>query len=82
MASPALRDIKVDASAEGCSGMYWRTEMKMSATSSRSDWPRNGAVHKGSWESAADGSRWARFDNGMYLPEKQAGFTILFDVTK
>ncbi len=71
--------IKVDASAEGCSGMFWRTEPVMSKTSSAANWPRNGEVHLGRWETHA-GEKWVKFDNGFYLPEKQKGFTILFEV--
>ena len=62
--------------------MYWRTKLgDMNATSSV-DWPRNGAVHEGSWTTLASGERWVVFANGHFLPEKQKGFTILFDVTQ
>ena len=40
---------------------------------------RSGTVLKGVWETH-NGERWAKFDNGFYLPEKQKGFTILFEV--
>ena len=43
------------------------------------DWPRNGTVLQGSWVTDAKGDRWAKFVNGMYLPEKQAGFVVLFE---
>jgi len=76
------RSIKVDASEEGCSGMFWRTTTEMASTSNSSDWPRNGAIHLGQWITLSSGERWVKFDNGFYLPEKQKGFTILFDVTK
>ena len=72
-------NIKIDASAEGCTGMYWRTAPQMSATSNVSTWPRNGEIHKGKWETHA-GERWVRFDNNFYLPEKQKGYTILTEV--
>jgi hypothetical protein len=72
------RKIKVDASAEGCSGMYWRTEPKMSSTSNDPNWPRNGQVHVGEWIDSS-GERWVKFSNNFWLPEKQKGFTILFD---
>jgi hypothetical protein len=79
-----LKSIRVDASAEGCTGMYWRTKPVMSASTPSSgpgkgdDWPRNGTVLKGVWLSVGE-ERWVQFENGLYLPEKQAGFTILFE---
>lgn len=42
---------KVDASAEGCSGMYWRTAPQMNATSSDPNWPRNGHTARGKYSS-------------------------------
>lgn len=42
-----VRTWRVDASAEGCSGMFWRTKPDMGATSSDSSWPRNGTLVKG-----------------------------------
>lgn len=82
MSAPAgTRRIKVDASGEGCSGMFWRTKPEMNATSSASDWPRNGTVLTGEWKDVA-GLRWAQFENGMWLPLEQKGVTILFDVTE
>ena len=72
--------IKVDASAEGCTGMYYRKSENMSDTSNDPNWPRNGTILEGVWTTAQDGTRWARFTNGFYLPEKQKGFTILFEV--
>jgi hypothetical protein len=112
-----LKNIRVDASAEGCSGMYWRTKCVMSASTPSSgagkyvlapaqdnarraapqhsthtltphkqnpnrrgdDWPRNGTILKGRWLTVGE-ERWVQFENGLYLPEKQAGFTILFEV--
>jgi hypothetical protein len=71
--------IKIDASAEGCSGMYWRTKPAMDATSSDPSWPRNGAIHEGIW-SVHNGEKWVCFTNGFWLPEKQKGFTILTEV--
>ena len=75
--------IKVDASAENCTGMYWRTKTEMSASTptcaSPNDWPRNGTILQGSWLTLPNGERWAKFTNGMFLPEKQAGFVILFE---
>ena len=70
--------IKVDASAEGCSGMFWRTKPVISATSSSGDWPRNGTVLMG--RHSKEHAGWVQFENGYWLPEKQAGFQILFDV--
>lgn len=72
--------IKIDASAEGCSGMFWRTKPEMGATSSDSNWPRNGAVHPGEWKTLPSGDRWVAFENGFWLPEKQRGYVILTEV--
>jgi hypothetical protein len=109
------KNIRVDASAEGCTGvsycirlqeaptrgiccafhprtprqlpflqMYWRTKTVMSASTPSSgpgkgdDWPRNGTVLRGKWLSVG-AERWVQFENGLFLPEKQAGFTILFE---
>ena len=82
--APAIKSIRVDASAEGCSGMYWRTKTEMNASTPTSgaapdDWPRNGTVLKGSWLTLPNGERWVQFTNGFFLPEKQKGFTILFE---
>ena len=71
--------IKVDASAEGCSGMFYRVKPEMSATSNDPNWPRNGTVLEGVWETHG-GERWVKFTNGYYLPEKQKGYTILTEV--
>lgn len=78
-ASAESVSIKIDASAEGCSGMFWRVAPEMGKTSSDPSWPRNGAVHKGKWETH-NGEKWVKFDNGFYLPEKQKGFVILTEV--
>ncbi len=77
MASPAgtLKTFKIDASAEGCSGMFWRTKPDMNATSSDPNWPRNGAIHKG----VVAEPGWVKFENGFYLPTHQKGFQILFE---
>lgn len=73
-----VRSLKLDASGEGCSGMFWRTKPEMNATSNASDWPRNGTVLAGTWETHG-GARWARLTNGYFLPEVQKGVKILFD---
>lgn len=83
-AAGELRNIRVDASAEGCSGMYWRTKTVMSASTPSSgpgkgdDWPRNGTILRGRWLQV-ENERWVQFENGLYLPEKQKGFVILFE---
>ena len=74
-----MRSWKLDASGEGCSGMFWRTKPEMSATSSDSSWPRNGTMLTGVWETHGDG-RWAKLSNGFFLPEFQKGVKILFDL--
>ena len=61
--------------------MFWRTKPEMDATSSDSNWPRNGAIHEGRWVVLPNEERWVHFENGFWLPEKQKGFTILFDIT-
>ena len=75
--SGPLMKIKVDASGEGCSGMFWRTKQDMSATSNAPDWPRNGTVLDGAYN--AD-KTWAQFSNGFWLPAMQNGVKILHDV--
>ena len=59
--------------------MFWRTKPEMNATSSASDWPRNGTVLEGAWETH-NGERWVKFTNGYFLPEKQKGFVIITEV--
>lgn len=76
-AAAGLKTWKVDASAEGCTGMFWRTAPVMSATSSDSSWPRNGALHKGALSTEHAG--WVQFENGFWLPTHQKGFQILFE---
>ena len=71
----ALKTFKIDASAEGCSGMYWRKSCSLNDTSSDASWPRNGATHKG----VVIEPGWVRFENGFFLPTHQAGFQILFE---
>jgi hypothetical protein len=46
-ASGEWRWFVVDASAEGCSGMFWRTRPDMGATASDPSWPRNGTRVEG-----------------------------------
>jgi hypothetical protein len=75
--SGALVKIKVDASKEGCSGMFWRTKPEMNATSNASDWPRNGTVLDGAYNAE---KTWAHFSNGFWLPRMQNGVQILHDV--
>lgn len=68
-------EYKVDASKEGCSGMFWRTEPNMSKTSSRGDWPRNGTVIKA--REPAEHPGWVETDDGMWLPIVQKGITVV-----
>ena len=60
----------------GLRTMFWRTEPDMSATSSASDWPRNGTILKG--KASEDNEGWVLFDNGLWLPTHQHGNQILF----
>ncbi|KAF5832836.1 hypothetical protein DUNSADRAFT_11175 [Dunaliella salina] len=68
----------LDASGNGCSGMFWRTKPSMSSSSMASDWPRNGAKLQG-WKSA-ENPGWVRVDHpkGFWLPEEQRGKKIIF----
>jgi hypothetical protein len=59
--------------------MFWRTSKKMEPTNSN-NWPRNGTLLKGTWEKDEKGDHWAHFENGFFLPLKQKGYTILFDM--
>ena len=73
-------EIKVDASAEGCSGMYWRIKPVMSATGGGSDWPRNGTILRGRLVTTHAG--WIQFDNGFWLPQAQNNVTVCHIIAK
>ena len=65
----AEQKFKMDASAQGCSGMFWRTRCEMGASGGGSDWPRNGTELVGKY---TDGTKtWVAFSNGYYLPVTQ-----------
>lgn len=68
----------IDASAEGCSGMFWRTKPDMAATASDSGWPRNGTTARGRYSKEHAG--WVQFENGYWLPVKQAGVTVTHEL--
>ena len=70
---------RVDASANGCTGMFWRSKPEMGATTSDSDWPRNGAVLNG--HESAEHPGCVQFDNGKWLPLTQHGRAILHPVS-
>mmetsp|Transcript_86588 Transcript_86588/g.106255 ORF Transcript_86588/g.106255 Transcript_86588/m.106255 type:complete len:110 (-) Transcript_86588:138-467(-) len=71
---------KVDASAVGCSGMFWRNENGSTGGVDQSDWPRNGTIIKG-WYTNTDKSM-VKVDNGKYMPMKYHGTPVCFEVTK
>ncbi|KAG5176972.1 hypothetical protein JKP88DRAFT_170807 [Tribonema minus] len=59
---PALRkEFVLDAGKKGCTGMFWRSEPRMGATASASDWPRNGTVLHGWYVQEHPG--WVRIDH-------------------
>eukprot|EP00198_Chlamydomonas_reinhardtii_P007339 XP_001696675.1 predicted protein [Chlamydomonas reinhardtii] len=65
--------IRLDASANGCSGMFWRSKPDMNASVSAPDWPRNGAVFLG-WKSQ-EHPGWVKVDHekGYWMPIEQHG---------
>jgi hypothetical protein len=67
---------KVDASANGCSGMFWRTRPEMNATTSSGDWPRNGTVITG--VEPAENPGWIKVDGdkGYWMPIQQHGKNV------
>ena len=67
---------KMDASGGGCSGMFWRTAPSMHATSSATDWPKNGTIFYG-WKSKQNPG-WIKVDhpNGYWMPIQQYGKTV------
>ena len=67
---------KLDASAGGCSGMFWRAAPSMHSTVSAIDWPRNGTIFYG-WKSVKNPG-WIKVDNpkGYWLPIEQHGKTV------
>ena len=71
-----LKRFKVDASANGCSGMFWRASPN-GKTSSASDWPRNGTEIKG-WKSKVNPG-WVRVDHPekYWLPMSQHGKPVV-----
>jgi hypothetical protein len=69
-----LNTYKLDASANGCTGMFWRTGPVMDNTSKDSSWPRNGAILHG-WE-PENHSGWVQFDNGFWMPISQHGKVV------
>ncbi|PNH11653.1 hypothetical protein TSOC_001532 [Tetrabaena socialis] len=66
-------NIRMDSSANGCTGMYWRTKPEMNASVSAPDWPRNGAKFQG-WKSV-EHPGWVKIDHEKqyWLPIQQYG---------
>ncbi|GIL92404.1 hypothetical protein Vretimale_6472 [Volvox reticuliferus] len=66
-------NIRMDASKNGCTGMFWRSKPEMNASVSAPDWPRNGTVFKG-WKSL-EHPGWVKVDHpkGYWLPIQQYG---------
>jgi len=71
---------RVDASGEGCSGMFWRTEPNMGSISKSADWPRNGTIVTGVTDAANPG--WVKLDNGYWLPLVQNNVKIMHEVAQ
>lgn len=69
---------RVDASANGCSGMFYRTKPEMDATSSDASWPRNGTVLQG--RLSKEHSGWVELQNGYWLPVSQHGKVVTHKV--
>eukprot|EP00197_Chlamydomonas_leiostraca_P008838 CAMPEP_0202866010 /NCGR_PEP_ID=MMETSP1391-20130828/7004_1 /ASSEMBLY_ACC=CAM_ASM_000867 /TAXON_ID=1034604 /ORGANISM="Chlamydomonas leiostraca, Strain SAG 11-49" /LENGTH=119 /DNA_ID=CAMNT_0049545915 /DNA_START=27 /DNA_END=386 /DNA_ORIENTATION=+ len=67
----------LDASQNGCTGMYWRSKPDMNASVSAPDWPRNGAKLQG-WKSVAHPG-WVKVDHpqGYWLPIEQHGKPVV-----
>ncbi|KAG2488511.1 hypothetical protein HYH03_013014 [Edaphochlamys debaryana] len=65
--------IRLDASANGCTGMFWRSKPEMNASVQAPDWPRNGATFKG-WKSV-EHPGWVKVDHpkDYWLPIEQHG---------
>lgn len=66
---------KVDASSEGCTGMFWRSKPDMGATKSDPNWPRNGTVIEA--REPAEHPGWVVTANNDWLPIKQKGYTVV-----
>lgn len=65
---------KVDASANGCTGMFYRTRPSMSAHADDDNWPRNGTIVEG--ELSKENQGWVKLTNGYWLPVSQHGKTV------
>ncbi|KXZ49626.1 hypothetical protein GPECTOR_20g483 [Gonium pectorale] len=65
--------IRMDASKNGCTGMFWRSKPDMNASVNAPDWPRNGTVFKG-WKSV-EHPGWVKVDHpqNYWLPIQQYG---------
>eukprot|EP00045_Choanoeca_perplexa_P014983 m.180605 g.180605 ORF g.180605 m.180605 type:complete len:92 (+) comp16858_c1_seq2:903-1178(+) len=78
MSEAELKTFKMEASAQGCTGMFWRSKPSMSSTVSDSSWPRNGDLIKGRYSEEHPG--WVQFENGYWLPVKQS-VVVLHEVS-
>ncbi|CAN0084357.1 unnamed protein product [Scytosiphon promiscuus] len=81
MDAATAKNFKLDASAGGCSGMFWRTKPEMSASTSGSDdWPRNGTLLKGWYVEEHPG--WVKIDHpsGYWMPVEQHGKAVMHEV--
>lgn len=77
-----VKKFKLDASALGCTGMFWRTKPEKNMTaSSASDWPRNGATLQG-WH-AEEHPGWVKIDHpeGYWMPVKYNGTSVMTEIT-
>jgi hypothetical protein len=75
------KEFLLDASANGCTGMFWRTapDMDKSTSGEGGDWPRNGTTLHG-WY-VAEHPGWVKLDRpeGYWMPLSQHGKPILHE---
>lgn len=69
-----LSTYKLEASQNGCTGMFFRKSPNMDDSINTKDWPRNGAILKGFEPQEHPG--WVHLDNGYWMPIKQHGTVV------
>ena len=74
MSACEFKSFKVDASKNGCSGMFYRNAPSMNAISDEDDWPRNGTILEGML--CQNNKGWVHLKNGYWLPVQQNGNTV------
>lgn len=80
MAAPAVKKWRLDASSEGCTGLYYRRRMDDGGfiTDGDPNWPRNGFVFSG--VEAAPGFVQLVDNPNKWLPISGHGHTYLHEV--